>query len=138
MIHYIDCGAGFINAGNHSVNSTLLPEELHPDTAGFRVLAECLKPVVDALVLGMMLSSLSVAAAHPVKRQAAQTCTMQSPQRGEAMQLTARVHSSLVYRRKQHQYQSTAMGCMLSSSLLSVWHRSSLPFATTECSAECM
>ena len=52
MIHYIDCGAGFINAGNHSVNSTLLPEELHPDTAGFRVLAACLKPVVDALVLG--------------------------------------------------------------------------------------
>ena len=52
MIHYIDCGAGFISAGNHSVNSTLLPEELHPNTEGYRVLAACLKPVVDALVLG--------------------------------------------------------------------------------------
>ena len=52
MIHYVDCGAGFINAGNHSVNSSLLPEELHPNTNGFRVLAACLKPVVDSLVLG--------------------------------------------------------------------------------------
>ena len=58
MMHYIDCGAGFISAGNHSVNSTLLPEELHPNTEGYRVLAACLKPVVDALVLGKALSSL--------------------------------------------------------------------------------
>ncbi len=52
MIHYIDCGAGFIAASNGTVNSTLLPEELHPHTEGYRVLAACLKPVVDGLVLG--------------------------------------------------------------------------------------
>lgn len=52
MIQYVDCGADFINAGNHTVNSTLLPEELHPSTLGYRVLAACLKPVVDKLVLG--------------------------------------------------------------------------------------
>lgn len=52
MIHYIDCGAAFISTSNHSVNSTLLPEELHPNTKGYRVLAACLKPVVDNLVLG--------------------------------------------------------------------------------------
>ena len=56
MIHYIDCGAGFINAANHSLNATLLPEYLHPSTAGYRVLADCLKPVVDNLVLGMVAS----------------------------------------------------------------------------------
>ncbi|CAK0735294.1 hypothetical protein CVIRNUC_000557 [Coccomyxa viridis] len=52
MIHYIDCGPDFINAANHSLNATLLPEYLHPSTAGYRVLADCLKPVVDNLVLG--------------------------------------------------------------------------------------
>ena len=52
MIHYIDCGAGFIAASNGTVNSTLLPEELHPNMEGYRVLAACLKPVVDGLVLG--------------------------------------------------------------------------------------
>ena len=56
MIHYIDCGPGFINAANHSLNATLLPEYLHPSTAGYGVLAACLKPVVDNLVLGMVAS----------------------------------------------------------------------------------
>ena len=56
MIHYIDCGPDFINAANHSLNATLLPEYLHPSTAGYRVLADCLKPVVDNLVLGMVAS----------------------------------------------------------------------------------
>ena len=57
MIQYIDCGPGFINAANHSLNATLLPEYLHPSTAGYRVLAACLKPVVDILVLGMEAST---------------------------------------------------------------------------------
>jgi hypothetical protein len=52
MIHYVDCGAAFIAASNGTVNSTLLPEELHPHTEGYRMLAACLKPVVDDLVLG--------------------------------------------------------------------------------------
>ena len=56
MIHYIDCGPGFINAANHSLNAALLPEYLHPSTAGYRVLADCLRPVVDDLVLGMVAS----------------------------------------------------------------------------------
>lgn len=58
MIHYIDCGAGFIAASNGTVNSTLLPEELHPHTEGYRVLAACLKPVVDGLVLGECTSKI--------------------------------------------------------------------------------
>ena len=70
MIHYIDCGPDFINAANHSLNATLLPEYLHPSTAGYKVLADCLKPVVDNLVLGtaasLHRSSCSAANLHTV------------------------------------------------------------------------
>ena len=65
MIHYIDCGAGFLSAGNHSINSTLLPEEVHPDTEGYRLLAACLKPAVDAIVLGTAVSSLIISHCVP-------------------------------------------------------------------------
>ena len=63
MMHYIDCGAAFISASNHSVNSTLLPEYLHPNTEGYWVLADCLKPEVDRLVLGEAVKS-AVHASH--------------------------------------------------------------------------
>ena len=52
MVHYLDCGAGFLVPGNASVDPTLLPDELHPNTAGYRVLAACIAPVLNALVLG--------------------------------------------------------------------------------------
>ena len=72
MLHYIDCGPDFINAANHSLNATLLPEYLHPSTAGYRVLADCLKPAVDNLVLGMAASlccsPCSAASLHAVTK----------------------------------------------------------------------
>ena len=52
MIHYLDCGAGFVVPGNSSVDPVLLPDELHPNTAGYRVLAACIAPVLNKLVLG--------------------------------------------------------------------------------------
>lgn len=77
MIHYIDCGAGFISAGNHSINPTLLPEEVHPITEGYRLLAACLKPTVDALVLGMAVSSLIISHCAPVAERSSDfACTL--------------------------------------------------------------
>ena len=54
MIHYLDCGAGFLVPGNSSINPLLFPDELHPNTDGYRVLAACIAPVLNALVLGTL------------------------------------------------------------------------------------
>ncbi|EIE19760.1 SGNH hydrolase [Coccomyxa subellipsoidea C-169] len=50
MIHYVDCGEGMIFPSNNTVNGRILPDELHPNTEGYRKLAACLGPVVDDLV----------------------------------------------------------------------------------------
>ncbi len=50
MIHFLDCGAGLLLPSNNTVNVQLLPDKLHPNTAGYRILAACIGPVVDNLV----------------------------------------------------------------------------------------
>ncbi len=50
MIHYVDCGEGLVFPSNNTVNGRILPDELHPNTEGYRKLAACLGPVVDDLV----------------------------------------------------------------------------------------
>lgn len=50
MIHFLDCGAGLLLPSNNTVNVQLLPDKLHPNTAGYRILAACIGPVVDNLI----------------------------------------------------------------------------------------
>ena len=50
MIRYLDCGTPFLVPGN--VSRALLPDELHPNTAGYRLLAACIAPVLGPLVQG--------------------------------------------------------------------------------------
>lgn len=50
MIHYVDCGADMIHPSNNTVNGDILPDELHPNTKGYRFMAACLGPIVDDLV----------------------------------------------------------------------------------------
>ncbi len=46
-MHYLDCGAAFINAGGAGVNASMLPgDALHPNAAGYRTLATCLDPTL--------------------------------------------------------------------------------------------
>ena len=53
MIHYVDCGEALILPSNNTVNGRLLPDELHPNTDGYRIMAACLGPIVDNLVACM-------------------------------------------------------------------------------------
>ncbi len=50
MIHYVDCGAAMILPSNNTVNGQILPDELHPNTNGYKIMAACLGPIVDNLV----------------------------------------------------------------------------------------
>lgn len=49
-MHYLDCGAGLINAGGSGVNATMLPgDALHPSAAGYHVVASCLTPALERI-----------------------------------------------------------------------------------------
>lgn len=49
-MHYLDCGAGLINAFGSGINASMLPgDALHPSAAGYRVVASCLTPVLERI-----------------------------------------------------------------------------------------
>ena len=64
MVHYLDCGGIFLIPANNTVDRSLLPDNLHPNTEGYARLAKCMGPVVDALVAGRALSSPTMRKAH--------------------------------------------------------------------------
>ena len=49
MISYLYCGAPFVPASGN-LSHALLPDALHPSTAGYRLLAACIAPVLGPLV----------------------------------------------------------------------------------------
>lgn len=49
-MHYLDCGAPFLLEGG-GLDSSLLPDALHPNTEGMETVAQCLQPLLDRLVL---------------------------------------------------------------------------------------
>ena len=51
MIGYLYCGAPFIPPSGN-LSHALLPDELHPSVAGYRLLAACIAPVLGPLVQG--------------------------------------------------------------------------------------
>ena len=57
-VHFLDCGAPFI-LPEGGLDSSILPDALHPNAAGMDLLASCLKPQVDLLV-SMKMSPLQV------------------------------------------------------------------------------
>ena len=52
-VHYVDCSTRFLNAGHTAIDAALMPDALHPSAAGMeRGIAQCIKPLVDALMKG--------------------------------------------------------------------------------------
>ena len=49
-VHFLDCGASYIKATG-GLDSSILPDALHPNPAGMDLLGACLQPHVDDLVL---------------------------------------------------------------------------------------
>lgn len=48
-VHFLDCGAPFI-LPEGGLDSSILPDALHPNAGGMELLAGCLKPQLDILV----------------------------------------------------------------------------------------
>ena len=70
-MHFLDCGAGFVSAGGASVNASMLPgDALHPNAAGYRVLAACLNPTITQI-----FATREAAAAAAGGRRAAPTAS---------------------------------------------------------------
>ena len=52
-MHYTACGWRFLNAKRTAIDAALMPDALHPSAAGMeRGIAQCIKPLVDALMKG--------------------------------------------------------------------------------------
>ena len=48
-VHFLDCGAPFV-LPEGGLDSSILPDALHPNAGGMELLAACLKPQLDILV----------------------------------------------------------------------------------------
>lgn len=52
-MHFTACGWRFLNANRTAIEAALMPDALHPSAAGMeRGIAQCIKPLVDALMKG--------------------------------------------------------------------------------------
>ena len=49
-MHYLDCGAPFVLPGG-GLDGGILPDALHPNADGMDLVAKCLQPHLDNLVL---------------------------------------------------------------------------------------
>ena len=92
-MHYLDCGAGLVNAGGSGVNASMLPgDALHPSAAGYRVLAACLTPVLERIFAGR--ATLPAPPARALKDVAdgyADTCEHPDTTSPEALAFAARM-----------------------------------------------
>lgn len=57
-VHFLDCGAPFV-LPEGGLDSSILPDALHPNAEGMDLLASCVKPQLDLLV-SSKLSPLQV------------------------------------------------------------------------------
>lgn len=48
-VHFLDCGAPFA-LPEGGLDSSILPDALHPNAGGMDLLASCIKPQLDLLV----------------------------------------------------------------------------------------
>ena len=48
-IHFLDCGAPFV-LPEGGLDSSIIPDALHPNAGGMDLLASCIKPQLDLLV----------------------------------------------------------------------------------------
>jgi hypothetical protein len=49
-LHFLDCGERFLTEDGFAVDASLMPDALHPNAAGYELLAECLDPLVTQLM----------------------------------------------------------------------------------------
>ncbi|KAI3426404.1 hypothetical protein D9Q98_008774 [Chlorella vulgaris] len=49
-LHFIDCGERFFTTDQKSIDAAIMPDALHPNAAGYQLLAECLDPLVTKLM----------------------------------------------------------------------------------------
>jgi hypothetical protein len=49
-LHFLDCGPRFLAGDRRSISQRLMPDALHPGTAGHRVLAACLRNFIAPLM----------------------------------------------------------------------------------------
>jgi lysophospholipase L1-like esterase len=47
-LHYLDCGSRFLKG--KTIDASLMPDALHPNAAGHRVLAACMRPLIAKLM----------------------------------------------------------------------------------------
>lgn len=49
-LHFLDCGDRFLAPDGRSIRADFMPDALHPNAAGYELLAECLDPLVTKLM----------------------------------------------------------------------------------------
>lgn len=49
-VHYVDCSSFYLVEGGTRIDKDLMPDSLHPNAAGFELMAQCLEDIVGSLM----------------------------------------------------------------------------------------
>ena len=49
-VHFLDCGSHFLTPGGSAIDAGLMPDAVHPNAAGYELLAQCLHGTLSKLL----------------------------------------------------------------------------------------